>query len=203
MRCWGSGGAGRLGYGNTNTIGDDETPAAAGDVELGDKAVQLVAGTLHTCALLDTGKVRCWGSGSDGALGYNNTNNIGDDETPASAGDVDVGGSVIQLAAGDAATCALLDTGAVRCWGNGVHGRLGYGNLSPIGDDETPASAGDVDVGGPVSRIAMGFEHTCALLKDGAVRCWGRASTGALGYGNTNDIGDNETPASAGDVKTH
>jgi alpha-tubulin suppressor-like RCC1 family protein len=203
VRCWGHGSVGRLGYGNTNTIGDNETPASAGDVDLGGKAVQLVAGTLHTCALLDTGKVRCWGNGSDGALGYGNTNSIGDDETPASAGDVEVGGTVVQLAAGDGATCALLDSGAVRCWGSSPDGRLGYGNLNAIGDDEAPASAGDVAVGGPVSRIAMGFWHTCALLKDGAVRCWGRASTGALGYGNTNDIGDNETPASAGDVKTH
>jgi hypothetical protein len=35
------------------------------------------------------------------------------------------------------------------------------------------------------------------------VRCWGRASTGALGYGNIFDIGDDETPASAGDVMLH
>ncbi|HEY1534254.1 MAG TPA: hypothetical protein VGF76_09550 [Polyangiaceae bacterium] len=203
VRCWGRGNAGRLGYGNGNTIGDDESPASAGDVDLGGKAIQLVAGTIHTCALLDTGKVRCWGSGDDGALGYGNMLTIGDDETPASAGDVDVGGPVTQLAAGDSATCALLTGGTVRCWGSGVDGRLGYGNLNTIGDNETPASAGDVDVGGPVSRIAMGFRHTCALLTSGAVRCWGRASTGALGYGNTNDIGDDETPASAGDVKTH
>jgi alpha-tubulin suppressor-like RCC1 family protein len=203
VRCWGRGSAGRPGYGNTNNIGDDETPASAGDVDLGGKAVQIVAGTLHTCALLDTGKVRCWGSGGDGALGYGNTNDIGDDETPASAGDVDVGGPVIQLAAGDGATCALLAGDTVRCWGSSVHGRLGYGNTRTIGDDETPAAAGDIDVGGPVARIAMGFEHSCALLKNGAVRCWGRGSTGALGYGNTADIGDDETPASAGDVKTH
>lgn len=55
----------------------------------------------------------------------------------------------------------------------------------------------------PVSRVAMGFEHTCVLLGNGAVHCWGRASTGAPGYGNTSDIGDNETPAAAGDVKKH
>jgi alpha-tubulin suppressor-like RCC1 family protein len=201
VRCWGNGTGGRLGYGNTNTIGDDETPASAGDVDLGGRAVQLVAGSVHTCALLDTGKVRCWGSGGFGVLGHGNMSSIGDDETPASAGDVDVGGTVTQLAAGEFGTCALLSGGTVRCWGRGTEGRLGYGNTNDIGDDETPASAGDVDVGGPVVQIAMGFLHTCALLRGGAVRCWGRASTGALGYGNINDIGDNETPASAGNVK--
>jgi alpha-tubulin suppressor-like RCC1 family protein len=51
---------------------------------------------------------------------------------------------VAQLTAGGHHTCASLETGAVRCWGHGAHGRLGYGNTSDIGDDETPASAGDV-----------------------------------------------------------
>ncbi len=55
----------------------------------------------------------------------------------------------------------------MRCWGSGVFGRLGYGNLKAIGDDETPASAGDVDVGGKVIQIAAGDAHTCALLEGG------------------------------------
>jgi alpha-tubulin suppressor-like RCC1 family protein len=208
VRCWGDGNSGRLGYGNQNTIGDDETPASAGDVDLGGNAVQIVSGWFFTCALLDTGKVRCWGSGVQNGggsvgVGYGNLDVIGDNETPASAGDIDVGGAVSELAAGDFAVCAVLTTGKVRCWGSGEQGELGYGNTDNIGDDETPASAGDVDVGGLVSRVDMGFLHTCAVLESGTVRCWGRGSTGALGYGNTSDIGDDETPASAGDVATH
>src|SRR5690606_26829749 len=62
------------------------------------RVVQLVAGSYHTCAVVSDGRVRCWGQGSWGKLGYGNTNNIGDDEEPASAGDVKVGGTVIQLA---------------------------------------------------------------------------------------------------------
>ena len=163
--------------------------------------IQIAAGGDHTCALLDTGAVRCWGFGSDGRLGYGNTDNIGENETPASVGDVDVGGTVLQIAAGGSHTCALLVGGAVRCWGVGSDGRLGYGNTDDIGDDETPASAGDVVVGGTVTQIAAGTNHTCAVLVGGAVRCWGRGDVGALGYGNPNNIGDNETPASAGDVE--
>jgi len=198
VRCWGNGSSGRLGYGNTNTIGDNEPPA--GDVVVGGTVVRLVAGRQHTCALLDTGKVRCWGDGADGQLGHGNTNAIGDNETPASAGDVPVGGTVVQLAAGDSHTCALLDTGTVRCWGLGLSGRLGYGNTNTIGDNETPASAGDVAVGGTVVQIAAGNDSTCARLATGAIRCWGAGAVGQLGYGNTNDIGDNEPPASASDV---
>jgi len=193
VRCWGLNDYGQLGYGNTNKIGDDETPASAGDVDVGGPVQQIVAGYEQTCALLTNGAVRCWGAGYH----YGNTNSIGDDETPASAGDVDVGGSVQQIAAGHGHTCVLLTNGAVRCWGWG--GQLGYGNTNTIGDDETPASAGDVNVGGPVQQIAAGGQHTCALLTNGAVRCWGWGGVG-LGYGNDNNIGDNEAPASAGDV---
>jgi hypothetical protein len=49
----------------------------------------------------------------------------------------------------------------------------------------------------------MGFLNTCAVLAGGTVRCWGRGVTGALGYGGEEDIGDDETPASAGDILTH
>ena len=199
VRCWGYGIGGRLGYGNTDDIGDSEAPATAGDVNVGGMVTQITAGQDHTCALLDTGAVRCWGLGANGRLGYGTTTNIGDDETPASAGDVDVGGMVVQIAAGTAHTCALLATGAVRCWGAGGNGRLGYGNSVTIGDNETPASAGNVDVGGTVAQIVAG-SHTCALMDTGAVRCWGSGTNGKLGYGSTASIGDNETPASAGDV---
>jgi cysteine-rich repeat protein len=200
VRCWGASQYGQLGYGNTNDIGDNETPATAGDVDVGGRVVQLAAGGYHTCALLQTGAVRCWGRGTEGQLGYGNTSNIGDDEVPATAGDVDVGGRVVQLAAGDKHTCALMETGAVRCWGDGRHGRLGYGNTNYIGDDEVPATAGDVNVGGRVVQLAAGNSYTCALLETSAVRCWGASSTGQLGHGNTSNIGDNEVPATAGDV---
>ena len=48
---------------------------------------------------------------------------------------MNVGGKATALAAGDFHTCALLDTGTVRCWGKGVNGQLGYGNTDNIGDD--------------------------------------------------------------------
>ncbi len=95
--------------------------------------------------------------------------------------------------------CALLSGGSARCWGRGQFGVLGYGNVDDIGDDETPASAGDITVGGPVAQIATG-EATCALLTNSAVRCWGNGLDGPLGYSNTTLVGDDETPASFGDV---
>lgn len=114
------------------------------------------------------------------------------------------------ISAGHSHTCAVLTNGNVRCWGGADAlsvAKLGYGNTTPIGDDEQPASAGDVNVGGPVSRVAAGRHFTCALLESQKVRCWGVAidpiygrSGGWLGYGNTEDIGEDELPFTAGDV---
>ncbi len=200
IRCWGQGSFGALGYGNTDSIGDDETPVSGGDVLVGGTVTQVTAGTEHSCALLATGNVRCWGSGSFGRLGYGNVNAVGDDETAGTAGDVNVGATVEQIVAGGAHTCVILDGGAVRCWGRNTSGELGYASTLAVGDNETPASAGNVDVGGPVSQLALGMNHTCAVLEGGALRCWGRNLEGQLGYGNTSNLGDYEPPSSVGGV---
>ena len=54
------------------------------------------------------------------------------------------GGAVMAIDAGEEHTCVLLASGGLRCWGLAAFGRLGYGNETPIGDDEVPAVAGDV-----------------------------------------------------------
>ena len=200
VRCWGNGSQGALGYGNAATLGDDETPASAGAVPVGALVTQLTTGWFHTCARTDSGGVRCWGRGNNGALGYGNTLSVGVSNTPADVGDVDIGGVAVDIAAGAAHTCALLDDQSVRCWGGGAQGALGYGNTASIGDDELPFTAGPVDVGAPVVDIEAGFQSTCVITDTGAVRCWGQPGDGRLGYGNLAMIGDDETPAEVGDV---
>jgi alpha-tubulin suppressor-like RCC1 family protein len=192
---------GALGYGNNPGGFNQVLAPPQADINVGGTVVQIACGGDNTCAILDTGALRCWGTGILGRLGYGNTNEIGDDETPALAGDVPVGGKVVQVAISFTHTCAVLDTGGVRCWGDAELGMLGYNNVgNNIGDNETPASVGDVPVGGPAVMVAVGRWHSCALLTSGGVRCWGHALQGELGYGNVRDIGDDETPASAGDV---
>lgn len=199
VQCWGRGLWSPTGYGHTDNIGDDELPSDVGVVDVGAPVQQLAAGWYHTCALLDDGRVRCWGYGSMGTLGYGNRDSIGDDEVPSVAGDVPVGGVAIQVVAGTYHSCALLEGGAVRCWGFGGDGQLGYGNTASIGDDEYPFQAGDVDVGGVVTQLTAGSFHTCALLETGAVRCWGKRDHGQLCYMGTDNVGDDETPSSMGD----
>ncbi|HWB69735.1 MAG TPA: hypothetical protein VG518_07135, partial [Solirubrobacterales bacterium] len=208
VRCWGFNAWGQLGYGNTTQIGDNETPAAAGPVDLGGRnAVAISAGVYHTCALLDDGSVRCWGRGDVGALGYGNTENVGDNETPGSVAPVELGRDALAISAGEVHTCALLVDGALRCWGYGALGELGHGDTETVGDDETPASVAAVDLGAEAASgryataISGAGSHTCAILDNGTVRCWGYPGSGQLGYGNTAQIGDNETPGSVAPVQ--
>jgi len=206
VRCWGYNGNGRLGYGNTNNVGDTPTmtPDKTGPVDLGlgRTAKAISAGSGHTCALLDDGSVRCWGFARDGELGYGNLAigaDIGDDETPGSVGPVNLGPghTATAITAGGRHTCAVLDDSTVRCWGYAGAGQLGYGNTNNVGETPTttPDKVGPVNLGpGHTARaISAGLNHTCALLDDGAARCWGYGLDGRLGYGNTSNVGD--TPA--------
>ncbi len=202
VRCWGDGAAGRLGYGNLAVIGDNELPDSATTVFVGSgrTATAVTAGNSHTCALLDDGSVRCWGLGTSGRLGYGDLLSIGDTETPGSVAPVNLGAgrTATAVTAGNSHTCALLDDGSVRCWGLGTSGRLGYGNLLTIGDNETPGSVAPVYLGAgrTATAVKAGNSHTCALLDDGSVRCWGLGTSGRLGYGNLLSIGDDEAPGS-------
>jgi hypothetical protein len=199
VRCWGSNLSYQLATGDEESIGDDEVPGSRSPVQIGGTVTQLSAGRDHTCALLEGGFVRCWGTAPP--LGQEGTEPVGDDETPAQAGNINVGGTVVQVAAGDGHTCALLSMGRVRCWGSVP---LGYQEEAAIGDDETPASAGDVPVGGAVVELSGGPHARCALLEGGTARCWGAAidltfsPTGYLGQGNNEPIGDDEEPGDAG-----
>jgi alpha-tubulin suppressor-like RCC1 family protein len=170
------------------------------DVDLDGTVLALSAGRNHTCALLDTKKVRCWGAGASGALGYNNINTIGDNELPMAAGDVTVGADVLQVTAGDTFTCVRTAADNVRCWGLGTGGRLGYANQNAIGDNEFPSVAGDVNFGAKAKFVAAGASHTCVITETNNVRCWGINTNGQLGYGHINNIGDNEMPNVSGNV---
>jgi alpha-tubulin suppressor-like RCC1 family protein len=195
VRCWGLNSSGQLGYANAWDVPNVLSPSDAGDVVLGGTAVSVSVGNF-ACALMTGGGVRCWGANSSGQLGYGHTRTIGDDETPASVGDVPVGGIAVAISVGGAHACALMSTGAVRCWGSNGYGQLGYQGSS-VGDNETPASVGDVPLGGTAIAISAGGSHTCALMTAGTVRCWGRNIYGELGYGNTNSV---SSPRTAGDV---
>lgn len=209
VTCWGAGADGRLGYDDTDNVGDGvgSTVASAGAVGFGGgrTAQAVVAGGAHTCALLDDFSVTCWGSGGDGRLGYEDTDNVGDGigVSTALAGQVDLGSgrTALAVAAGGEHTCALLDDVTVTCWGSGGDGQLGYDDTANVGDGvgASVASAGAVDFGAGRNAVALtaGDAHTCALLDDVTVACWGDGDSGRLGYGNTGRVGNGAGPSVA------
>ncbi len=210
VRCWGFGGGGRLGYGNTANVGDGIglSIISAGDVPIGADVTQITAGDTHTCALLTTGAVRCWGNGSAGALGYGSTAAVGDGVglSISARGDVPLGGTAVYVSAGSNNTCAVLSTGAVRCWGSGSNGRLGYGSASNVADGIglSIIARGDVPLGTTALQVVTSAGVTCALLDSTTtrVRCWGGGGTGALGYNSAANVGDGIglSISTAGDV---
>jgi alpha-tubulin suppressor-like RCC1 family protein len=202
VKCWGNNGSGRLGLGDTAKRGDaagemgDSLPTVA--LGTGRTAVVIDAGAKHTCAILDDGTVKCWGDNGSGRLGLGDTAKRGDaagemgDSLPAVA--LGTGRTVVAISVGDAHTCAILDDGTVKCWGDNGSGRLGLGDTAKRGDaagemgDNLPAVA--LGTGRTAVAIDAGAKHTCAILDDGTVKCWGDNGTGRLGLGDTAKRGD-------------
>lgn len=194
VHCWGANDHGQLGSAD---------PVLTDPVDLLAPAVQVVAGGLHTCARLHDDTVQCWGDNAWGQLGYGHDETIGDDETPAFAGRVALGAGAVDLALGREHTCALLDTGALNCWGRGDQGQLGRGSIDPVGITQTPQKAGPLDMGtlwvesvhaGPLAR------STCAYFDDEELRCWGGNGSGQLGYGTRTPREVEEIIASLPDI---
>ncbi|NBC44923.1 RTX toxin [Corallococcus exiguus] len=199
VRCWGNGTFGQLGYESGANVGDapSRLPYMAGAVQLIGKATKLAVGGNHSCALLDTGLVRCWGQNTYGQLGYNTTENLGDGEPVASFGYVNLGGPAIRIAVGAEHSCAVMATGKVRCWGRNQYGQLGYGHTNPIGDDEQASAGKDVNLGDVTATdVVAGGTHTCALLSNDKMLCWGYNGYGQLGYSHYNNVGDIQLPSS-------
>ena len=138
-------------------------------------------GDWHTCAILDNGDVSCWGDGSDGQLGNGETSNKG---TPTLTSSLGTGRTAVALSSGYTHTCAILDNGSVSCWGRGYYGQLGNGGTY---DKTTPTLTSSLGTGRTAVALSSGARHTCAILDNGDVSCWGRGYYGQLGNGATSD----------------
>ena len=168
VTCWGNNSSGQLGDGQ---ICGNVCTTPVGVVGLTSGVAAIAAGLQHSCAVLDTGIVKCWGSNTVGQLG-DGTN--ADSATP-----VDVAGAIgSAIAAGGAHTCALTDGASVRCWGENDSGQLGDGTDM---NRRTPIDVSGLPWGFRV--LAAGFKHTCVILEPTGMACWGNNSLGQLGDG--------------------
>lgn len=174
-------------------------------VNVGAPTQQVYVGGDHACVILADGGVKCWGSNGQGELG------IGSAESRRSVDQQSMGKSLPRvelganrtarsLALGPGFSCAILDNGFVKCWGDNESGRLGRPAFGPGG---TPGRVGvapnemgdalapiDFGAGKRATAIAVGRSHGCALMQQGEIVCWGRGyepkvTTVELGHGLT------------------
>jgi alpha-tubulin suppressor-like RCC1 family protein len=166
-------------------------------------------GDSHTCVVTDAGGVKCWGYGDFGQLG-NGTNGTGDWEVIDDVAFVPVDvcadqsceqslSDIAAVSAGGAHTCALTTSGGVKCWGGNEAGQLGVEGVYCYGVfiGQFPCSNTPVDVPGlesGVTAISAGQRHTCAVLEDGSLKCWGINNTGQLGIGTVEQCGGTHPP---------
>jgi alpha-tubulin suppressor-like RCC1 family protein len=178
-RCWGLGPVG------DGTLDDGVLPRVVVDAAGPLTGVtQVSAGNGHSCAVLTSRQVRCWGFNDDGQLG-DDTFDQRLVATPVKGVDGDgVLSGVTQVDAGEDATCARVTSGRAFCWGANDDGRLGDGTEA---DSSVPTAVqsptGDDDLRG-VATIGVGANGTCARLAAGQVRCWGHE---VLGNGDSSD----------------
>lgn len=182
--CWGDNGGGQLGVGDKV---DREYPtpvnAPVGETGVLSGVIQLVGNYFTTCALLDSQEVACWGFNRKGQTG-SGTGNF-DEVTPAyvvlGAGNLE---DVVQISAGHQHVCATTSLGEVFCWGFNRLGQLGDGSITNRPIPVSVRGPGGVGFLTNVVSVHAGNEHSCALIDDGSMYCWGfsgRLGTGATG----------------------
>ncbi len=164
---------------NDRAQANEACPTLRDEARCKPPAVSIVAGEGHTCASGRSEGVLCWGAGSNGQLGNGQLAAV---STPVAV--TGITGAIRSLAAGSHHNCAALDNGEVRCWGLGSSGQLGNGSfyrLPPYGE-RTPVAV--THLAGPVKAVTAGWRHSCAVLEDGRVQCWGSGASGELGDGS-------------------
>lgn len=171
VHCWGYGSQGQLGQGDQNH--SRYAPLSVPSTEI---FVKVEASNSGTCALTVDGALYCWGNSPvDGVSG-------GDSLTPTPVRpDLQ-----FEWVDGSESHVCAISNGDVYCWGEGDDGQLGHGlrreEDEPVQVDGLPEGA---------IRVSVGLNHTCAIVGDGDVYCWGFGEFGTLGHG---ELGFLDTP---------
>jgi alpha-tubulin suppressor-like RCC1 family protein len=177
VHCWGDNSVGQLGDG---TMTPRSQPAPVSGVA-GAKQVAAIDQT--ACALTQGGEVLCWGHNNEGQAGQKPpTNALVPAKVASLAGVTSIG------LGGSGNFCAVLQSGAVMCWGSGNYGNLGNSKTEP---SEVPVAV--ISIADAVG-VTVGGGHGCAWRKSGAVACWGLNDWRQLGIGDTTTTTTVSTP---------
>ena len=189
-RCWGDNSHGQTGGGGDAPFADKSLPVQVINLH---QAVSISVGQNHACAVLaDPGaSVYCWGDKSFGQLGTGAQNGA-QSPTAVFSGVT----NAIAVAAGGLHTCALLVGGTVTCWGSNTAGQI---QNAPIGGVVTTPTTQTLSR--PAIAITAGYQHTCALLVDSTVFCWGSNVRSQLGLGTLSANGSGHVPGVTGAVQ--
>jgi alpha-tubulin suppressor-like RCC1 family protein len=182
--CFGYGGYGQLGNGSYSTSiapiavsGLTTAIAVSGNSTDGSGYPDA-----YSCALLGSGAVSCWGYAEGGEFG--NGGNYYETSIPVPT---NFTSGVTQVSAGGEHVCALRNDNSVLCTGYNSYGELGTNNYSQPNPNTTAVVAVNGATGNLSAKaIATGQNHSCALLSNGTVACWGNNGNGQLGTGNNN-----------------
>jgi len=172
VQCWGNNFHGQLGGARLGE--NSSTPVDVGGLSSGVASV--AAGDWHTCAVMVSGGLKCWGENLHGQLGDGGSgvNRI----APVTV--QGIGSHVTSVAPGAKHTCAVPASGSVKCWGSNGYGQLGNGTST---NSTLPVSVSRLDAG--IVALSAGGDHTCGLTSGGNLSCWGRNDQGQVGDGST------------------
>ncbi len=202
LKCWGRNLKYQLGTATSDYLSIGVPQNVIG---LDSGVVSVALGFSHTCAIVNGGRLKCWGlntAGQIGVSGYNNSLICGTDFCEILPADVfGLSEGVVMVALGASHSCAIVKaaTGRLKCWGSARSGQIGAnigsGPLYECYDSAPswsinypfPCSHRPLDVQGlqsGVVSVAAGSYHTCAITFGGQLYCWGSNSAGQLGIGN-------------------
>ena len=175
VACWGHNDYGQLGCSNAATTSGLNLCVVT--TKAGIAVAEIEASGDQTCARLADGTVQCWGR--------NDASQLGDGSSVSTPNPVPVHGltHVVAISVGVWHACALIDNGTVKCWGSNYMGMLGDGTET---DRAVPTTV--LDTNGQFSltdatAVSAGSTHTCVLLADGTISCFGEAAQGQFGGG--------------------
>ncbi len=177
LLCWGDNEYFQLGHPQVDAAMPIDRVPVLTAMPVGRRATRVAGGYLHTCALLDDGTVACFGRDESRQLGHDvdasgnpRVSDVVPTIVPGVAGATDI-------TAGYQHSCAVAN-GQVLCWGGNTYGQLGR---TVDGGSTAEALPVALPGGATAARVVAGAEHTCAILSNRTVACWGNNTRGTAG----------------------
>ncbi len=196
VKCWGNNSAGQLGLEliGTNSKGDNPSEMGANlpfvDLGTGFNVAELTGGENFFCARSTQGDIKCWGENIYGQLGLGDTANrgINSGDMGNSLPIVNLGGArkALKISAGSSHICALSTDDSFQCWGDNQYGQIGQGATPNLTSPPSPLT---LPIGRTVVDFSLASNHTCVILDNDDVFCWGLGSSGQLGAEATANLG--------------